>query len=156
MAERAITTRRAASLLAPPLALMGLIFVLSAQPGGGDHGAFTVVLRKLAHVTEYAVLTLLWARALGGLGVFADPRAAVAAAALLSLGYAATDEFHQTFVEDRTGTPVDVLIDSVGIAIASLWLLRRPRYAGAVPRGSPGAVSAATRSPARESSSQLR
>jgi len=39
MAERAITTRRAASLLAPPLALMGLIFLLSAQPGGGDHGA---------------------------------------------------------------------------------------------------------------------
>ena len=37
----------------------------------------------------------------------------------ISLGYAATDEFHQTFVDGRKGTPVDVLIDSVGIATAA-------------------------------------
>ena len=37
----------------------------------------------------------------------------------ISARYAATDEFHQTFVDGRTGTPVDVLIDSAGIAIAA-------------------------------------
>ena len=37
----------------------------------------------------------------------------------ISLAYAATDEFHQTFVDGRKGTPVDVLIDFAGIAIAA-------------------------------------
>ena len=37
----------------------------------------------------------------------------------ISLVYAVTDEFHQTFVDGRNGTPVDVLIDSIGIAIAA-------------------------------------
>ena len=73
-----------------------------------------MLLRKLAHVTEYAVLTALVAGA-------ARPRRAVplAVALAISLGYAATDEFHQTFVDGRHGTPVDVLIDSIGIAIAA-------------------------------------
>ena len=35
--------------------------------------------------------------------------------------YAMTDEFHQTFVNSRMGSPVDVLIDSVGAAFG-LWL----------------------------------
>ena len=41
------------------------------------------------------------------------------AAAAISLAYAVTDEIHQTFIEGRHGTPVDVVIDSVGIAAAS-------------------------------------
>ena len=32
--------------------------------------------------------------------------------------YACTDEFHQTFVDGRNGTPVDVCIDAIGMAIA--------------------------------------
>ena len=36
--------------------------------------------------------------------------------------YAATDEWHQTFVEGRHGTPVDWLIDAAGVAIAAaVW-----------------------------------
>jgi VanZ family protein len=66
-------------------------------------------------VTEYAVLTALWWRALRGFGV----RFPLAVAIAISVGYAATDEFHQTFVRGRRGTPVDVLIDSVGMAIAA-------------------------------------
>ena len=41
-----------------------------------------------------------------------------AAASLITLAYAVADEYHQTFVEGRHGTPVDVLIDAVGIAVA--------------------------------------
>jgi VanZ family protein len=45
-------------------------------------------------------------------------------AAAISLAYACTDEYHQSFVETRHGTPVDVVIDSIGIALAALWLRR--------------------------------
>ena len=106
---------RLAALLAPPLLAMALIFFLSAQPSGEvDRAWWDVGLRKLAHFTEYAVLTALWWRALRGLGA----RLPLAIAIAISLGYAASDEFHQTFVEGRRGTPVDVLIDAAGIVTA--------------------------------------
>jgi VanZ family protein len=104
--------------------VMALIFLLSAQPSDGDHGAFALLLRKLAHVTEYAVLTLCWWRALRGLGAGRDARSALLAAIALTIGYAAADEVHQTFVDGRHGTPVDVLIDAIGIGIAALVVMR--------------------------------
>jgi VanZ family protein len=126
-----ISPRRLAALLLPPLLAMGVIFFLSGQPSDEvDRAWWDIALRKLAHVTEYAVLTTLWWRALRGLGM----RMPLALAMAISLGYAATDEFHQTFVDGRTGTPVDVLIDSVGIAIAALAIRTRQLRAAADPR----------------------
>jgi VanZ family protein len=99
---------------APPLALMALIFLFSAQPDlNSGLGVVDLVGRKLLHMTEYGLLWLLWQRALGGDRPFA--------AAAITLVYAATDEYHQTFVEGRHGTPVDVGIDAVGVAVAA-WL----------------------------------
>ena len=43
----------------------------------------------------------------------------------MSLAYAGTDEIHQTFVHGRHGTPVDVAIDAVGIAVAATLIARR-------------------------------
>jgi VanZ family protein len=118
---------RLAALLLPPLAWMGVIFVLSGQPGDDiDRAWWDVFLRKLAHVTEYAVLTVLWWRALRALGI-SRPLAAAVGIALL---YAGTDEFHQTFVDGRRGTPVDVLIDSIGMTIAALLIYARRRSRG--------------------------
>jgi VanZ family protein len=112
-----LSPARVAALLLPPLVAMGVIFILSAQTSDPvDRAWWDVLLRKLAHFTEYAVLTVLWWRALRGLGA----RFPLAIAMAISLGYAATDEFHQTFVDGRKGTPVDVLIDSGGIAIAAM------------------------------------
>src|SRR5437764_985417 len=54
-----------------------------------------------------------------------DNRSAVLLAVLIALAYSATDEFHQTFVKDRHGTPVDVLIDSIGMMIAAVYARRR-------------------------------
>ena len=122
---------RLAALLVPPLLAMGVVFFLSAQTSDPvDRAWWDVLLRKGAHVTEYAVLTALWWRALRGLGL----RFPVAAAMAISLGYAATDEFHQTFVDGRTGTPVDVLIDSAGIAIAAMAIAVLRLRAPADPR----------------------
>jgi len=114
---------------APPLALMGLIFFLSAQEDlSSGLGTADLILRKLAHMTEYGVLFLLWLRALG------RPARPVVAAAITVL-YAASDEWHQSFVAGRHGTPVDVLIDAAGVAVAFvLWRARRlSRAASASP-----------------------
>ena len=102
-----------------PVGLMMVIFVLSAQQGGGDHAWWDVILRKLGHVTGYALLTGLWWWALRGVTA-----RSLLIAVCIAFAYACTDEFHQTFVSGRTGTPVDVAIDSIGIGLAA-WLILR-------------------------------
>jgi VanZ family protein len=105
---------------------MALIFALSATPDlSSGLGTWDFVLRKVAHVTIFALLWLTVARA-------ADWRRPVLAA-VIAVAYAAGDELHQSFVEGRHGTPVDVMIDSIGIALAALaWALTARR------RGRPG------------------
>jgi VanZ family protein len=104
---------------------MAAIFFGSAQASSGEHDLFSLLTRKLGHITEYAVLTFCWWRAFTGLGRPRDPRSAIFLAASIALLYAASDEFHQTFVSGRKGTPVDVLIDSIGITIAVVYARRR-------------------------------
>ena len=86
-------------------------------------------VRKAAHMTEYAVLAILLPVTLSMYGV--SWKTLVWLGPLLSILYACTDEYHQTFVPDRRGSPRDVLIDSVGILAGSLLLqaLRRFRRA---------------------------
>lgn len=92
----------------PVLLWAGVIFALSAIPHlGTGLGVWDLVLRKLAHTAEYAVLGAL---------VYRASRNAPAAV-LLSSAYAVTDEIHQTFVSGRHGSPVDWLIDTGGVLI---------------------------------------
>ena len=118
---------RAIGLLLPPLAVMAVIFYLSSQPGAADYATWEVVLRKLGHVTGYALLALAWWRALRGLLRPHHGVSALVAAGAVSLTYAISDEIHQTFVSGRSGTPADVLVDSVGIAAALLLAARMSR-----------------------------
>ena len=114
------------SRYAPPLAVMALIFALSATPDlSSGLGAWDFVLRKIAHVTIFALLWLALVRA-------TDWRRPLAAA-LIAILYAGSDEFHQSFVDGRHGTPVDVAIDAVGIALAALAYALAARR-----RGRPG------------------
>lgn len=115
---------------APPLALMALIFTLSAQPDlNSGLGDIDLVGRKLVHATEYGALWWLWLRALDTVPGIRFRRAGPQLlAALIAAAYAATDEGHQTFVDGRHGTPVDWGIDCAGIAVAILvtrWVQRR-------------------------------
>ncbi len=103
-----------------PLVLMGVIFWFSAQPAAGHHAWWVIVFRKLGHITGYALLTALWAWALQGV-----VRRPVLLAVCIALAYACTDEFHQTFVRGRTGTPRDVGIDAIGMAIVALLIAMR-------------------------------
>ena len=99
----------------PVVAWAAMIFALSSVPSlSTELGTWDTILRKLAHVAEYAVLGGLLYRALR------RPRLAVALAAL----YAVSDEVHQTFVEGRVGAPLDVGIDALGaVAGVVLWRL---------------------------------
>jgi VanZ family protein len=118
---------RRLDLWLPPLLMMGLIFVFSAQPSlDSGLGWIDSVGRKLVHFAEYALLCFLWWRPLrNGMPAL---RAALIAF-LLSSVYAASDELHQSFVDGRHGTPVDWAIDSAGAAVAALRLGTRQRTA---------------------------
>lgn len=77
-------------------------------------------IRKAAHVTEYAVLALLLYRAFVHT-VFQSRRLLSAGVVLLACtAYAASDEFHQSFVPSRTASLRDVMIDLCGATIAVL------------------------------------
>ena len=100
------------------VAWAAVIFALSSIPSLSTHlGTWDTILRKGAHMTEYAVLAVLFARA----------TATRAAAFALTVAYAGTDEWHQTFVHGRHGSPVDVGIDAIG-ALLGLWVLSRTRF----------------------------
>jgi VanZ family protein len=118
MAYSANKAPHALRILAP-LALMGLIFYLSAQSDpGADIGT---VGRILAHAGEYALLAALWTWALApALG-----RSAIPAAAAISLLYAISDEIHQSHVPGRDADPFDVAVDACGIAIAATIIRAR-------------------------------
>jgi VanZ family protein len=107
---------------APPLVLMAVIFLLSAQPNlNSGLGWIDHVGRKIVHASEYALLFFLWWRVLRErLGYVA----ALAPAWAIAAAYAATDELHQSFVKGRHATWVDVSIDSMGAAVAALLLYR--------------------------------
>ena len=121
---------------------MAFIFFMSAMPGdvsGAQSGTVVRILlavhdaslgpsemsaqaisvletlvRKAAHMAEYAVLALLFCHALRVSGA----RRPACRALLVCLAYAATDEFHQSFVGGRGPSAVDVMIDTAGAALA--------------------------------------
>ena len=128
---------------APVFAWMLLIFLMSAAPGetSGEQsgrllalllsafewltgvspspdalGTLELLLRKGAHMAEYAVLFLLSRRAFSQSG----SRRPDLHALLLCAAYAAGDELHQCFVPDRGPSPVDVMIDTAGALFALL------------------------------------
>jgi len=114
-----MTRSRALNVWLPVLACAAVIFAFSSIPSlSSGLGVWDTVLRKGAHVTEYAILGALLYRAL--------EREVPALAA--GITYAATDEFHQHFVRGRHASPIDVGIDAVGVAVGMiLWLRLRQR-----------------------------
>ena len=81
-----------ASRWLPVLVWAGVIFAVSSIPSlNSGFGTWDHVLRKGAHMTEYAILAVLLVRATGSyLWAF-----------VFTVSYAATDEVHQLFVRGR-------------------------------------------------------
>jgi VanZ family protein len=96
--------------------------------------AIQLLVRKVAHVTEYAILAALLLRALRGAARHIEWHLLLLACALAAV-CAALDEYHQSFVSSRTAAVGDVLIDICGALLGLVlfsWLaLRGPRGARA-------------------------
>jgi len=114
---------RLAARLLPPLALMAAIFYLSAQHNlDSGLGIWDTIGRKLVHMGEFGLLWILWWRAFG----YRLPALAVA----ITLAYAASDEWHQSYVNGRHGSPWDFAIDAAGVGLAGLLVVLWARRAG--------------------------
>ena len=116
----AIAVRTRARLWLPVVLWAGLIFVFSSIPSlSSGLGTWDLVLRKLAHGAEYAILGALLYRWLSNIPL----------AIALGSAYAATDEIHQSFVTGRSGRVADWAIDTagvvIGVALLVLWRRRR-------------------------------
>jgi VanZ family protein len=97
------------SILGPVLAWLGL--------GRAHVHLLHGLVRKAAHVTEYAILAALWRHAFvrGGM---ARPAVAGALALAISVACAVVDETNQSFLPTRTGALGDVGLDSLGALAA--------------------------------------
>ena len=139
----------------PLLIWMGVIFVGSTDLMSAEHTSRFIVpillwlkpgmapetmrsivfaIRKCAHLSEYAVLSLLFWRALRGGSAIRWKMSMLFGAVLLGCAvFAASDEFHQSFVKSRTPSVRDVLLDIVGgligLLIGMSFALCRPKKA---------------------------
>lgn len=84
---------------------------------------FQFVVRKAGHLSEYAILALLAARAFRTSSREWLRRNWFWVSLLLVIFYSLTDEFHQSFYPSRTASIYDCMIDSAGglIALTILW-----------------------------------
>jgi VanZ family protein len=110
---------------APVVGWAALIFLLSATPNlrfVPDLG-LDFIIRKLGHMGVFGILALLLWRALSETTAWRRPWAW---AFVLTVLYAASDEFHQGFVAGRHPSVTDVGIDAAGalIALVAVGLIR--------------------------------
>ena len=96
----------------PVIVWMGVIFTFSSIPDLKSGLKEDFILRKIAHITEFAILTFLLFRAISVQG-----GKAIIYSLIIALFYAFSDEFHQSFVQGRECSFRDVGIDSVSILI---------------------------------------
>ena len=76
----------------------------------------TVIVRKLAHITEYLILGILMLNCLKEYNI----KNVVIVSILVCILYSCSDEIHQIFISGRSGEVVDVLIDTIGIVLGNL------------------------------------
>ncbi len=127
-----------------PIAWMGIIFSLSTDFGSmsNTNALFIpfikffdpeiskselihtlIMFRKGAHLVAYAMLSTLWFYALNQGRKWSWRSAGIAFG--ISMCYAGLDEFHQTFIESRSGVLLDVGLDSFGALLGlGLWFGR--------------------------------
>lgn len=110
----------------PSIIVMIGIFIFSAQTGNESselsNGLLlwiqqtlhitipSLIIRKCAHMSEYAILMITFIYAFKNNNI----KHYITYAFLSTVFYACTDEFHQLFVESRSGNIIDVCIDSLG------------------------------------------
>jgi len=105
----------------PAIFWMGLIFFLSSQTEADmphyPDGKWDWFLKKLAHMAEYGILTLLVWRAISGSIGDQAKRRYIWVTPIICAIYAASDEYHQSFIAGRRSSVLDVVIDTLGILL---------------------------------------
>lgn len=91
---------------------MSFIFYFSSIPNLKSQYEADFLYRKVAHILEYFILTFLLFKTFKSLNFY--DKKSIFAAIFFSIIYAATDEYHQTFIFGRDGKFYDILIDSFG------------------------------------------
>jgi VanZ family protein len=144
------------ALRVPLLWLAVVLFLGSAQFGAHSTGAWVIpaltwivpwatprelnglhlVVRKLVHLTEYAILARAWMH-----GLLAWRRVSVRVAAwaalLICVACAFADEAHQSMLPSRTGSVADVVLDCLGALMMLMMLRARYEDAAAPAVGAP-------------------
>ena len=87
-------------------------------------------VRKLAHLSEYALMGILAARAFRTSPRILFQRRWFLISLCLIVGYGLLDEYHQSFVPSRTASVFDSLIDSTGglVALSVIWFRSYPKH----------------------------
>lgn len=83
-----------------------------------DSDIFFMIIRKMAHITEYFILGILVLNFINEFKV--DKKIIISI--LICFILASFDEFHQLFIPDRTGCLLDVFIDMIGASLGILIL----------------------------------
>ncbi len=110
----------------PSVLIMGIVFILSSIPSQElpSFGLWDTLVKKGGHAIGYGILALSYWFALKW------EKKRLCLALLLTMLYALSDEFHQSFVPGRNPSLVDVLgFDTGGalFALAWVWWLRRKK-----------------------------
>jgi len=109
----------------PVLLWLGLIFSLSSMKGNthqGSIGVWFYIERKGAHIFEYLVLSLLLGRLFWANKI--EKVMAIVLTISFTVLWAFSDEIHQLFIYGREGKISDVGIDSVGIFLAVMLIIK--------------------------------
>lgn len=97
-----------------------LIFYLSDIPDLATDlpYKYDFILRKLAHIFVFGVLTYLVASSLAS-----QQRHYLLFVIIAVIVYALVDEVHQSFIQGRVGSGRDILVDSIGVYLG-MWLYK--------------------------------
>lgn len=101
----------------PAVLVMLVIFAISSQPADRlpDFRDWDYSVKKMSHMLGYGLLASSY------LHHFRYGRRSYWLAWIASVFYAATDEFHQSFIPGRSGSLLDVVVfDNIGATVA-LW-----------------------------------
>ncbi|MCK5475097.1 MAG: VanZ family protein [Candidatus Pacebacteria bacterium] len=110
----------------PVFICCAIIYYLSAIPNLRSDlpNQWDFILRKIAHMAEYGILTAFIFRAYLKSNGFTVKKS-ISFAIIFALTYAFTDEYHQTFVFGRQGSLNDVFIDSLGIFFIAFLIYKK-------------------------------
>lgn len=118
-----VSTASSDSIVLPLLRLIRRVRSLSAGEADALYWTLQLIVRKAAHVGEYALLALLIRMLAASYGC----RHAGILGWALAVAYAATDELHQSLVSARSAQFTDVLVDACGalLGVSAAWAVAR-------------------------------